>query len=58
MFLTENFIQDKYITGQQGQRFVFSDKMVIDLVNLEQKVSPFKSLTFARYPCNWSKTLI
>lgn len=39
MYLTQDFIQNKFITGQAGQKFFFSDKTVIDLVNLEQRVS-------------------
>lgn len=41
MYLTQDFIQNKFITGQAGQKFFFSDKTVIDLVNLEQRITIF-----------------
>ena len=41
MYLTQDFIQNKFITGQNGQRFFFTDKTVIDLVNLEQRLTIF-----------------
>ena len=41
MYLTQDFIQNKFITGQNGQRFFFQDKTVIDLVNLEQRITIF-----------------
>ena len=35
MYLTEEFIQVKYIDGQDGQKFNFQDKIIMNLDQLE-----------------------
>ena len=41
MSLSPDFIQHKFLDGMQGQRFVFSDRVVVELFNLTMRVSKF-----------------
>jgi len=38
MFLMEEFIQQKFIDGQSGQKFHFQDKIIMNLYDLKAQV--------------------
>ena len=38
MFLMEEFIQQKFIDGQTGQKFHFEDKVIMNLYDLRQEL--------------------
>jgi hypothetical protein len=37
-YIHENFIQNKFLTRQGGQRFIFKDQVIMNLFNLEQTI--------------------
>jgi len=38
LFLTESFIQSRFIDNRAGQRFNFDDNVIFSLVNATQKI--------------------
>jgi len=38
LFLSESFIQNRFISEKAGQRFVFEDEVILSLINTTQKV--------------------
>ena len=38
LFLTESFIQSRFIDGKAGQRFTFDDNVILSLINATQKI--------------------
>lgn len=38
LFLSESFIQNRFIADKAGQRFVFEDDVILGLVNTTQKI--------------------
>ena len=38
MFLLDDFIQQKFIDGRKGQKFHFSDKIIMNLYDLKQEI--------------------
>ena len=38
MFLMDDFLQTKYIDGQTGQKFHFTDKIIMNLYDLRQVI--------------------
>ena len=40
MFMNKDFIQNKFIDGMHGQRFSFDNKIIMNIFNMSQIVSP------------------
>ena len=38
LFLTESFIQSRFIDNRAGQRFTFDDNVIFSLINATQKI--------------------
>ncbi len=39
MYLEKDFLQNKFVEGMRGQKFTFSDTLVLNLLNQTQSVS-------------------
>ena len=38
LYLTESFIQNRFIEGRGGQKFTFEDNVIFSLINATQKI--------------------
>jgi hypothetical protein len=39
MYLMEDLVQSKFVEGQTGQKFSFSDKIIMNLADLKQYIN-------------------
>lgn len=39
IFLSENYLQNRFIEGRQGQKFIFDDDIILNLINASQSIT-------------------